>query len=118
MIGASFEKYLGNNFEKETAKKYISDAQFSFQMVLSICMEMADQDEEEAKNYFEKCLNSIVGDYLKLGDREKYKNFSLEDRVKIHVLAGYIKTSFIERLLIHYAQRVGTNEICYVSFQG
>lgn len=84
-------------------------------MVLDICLEIANQDEQEAKKYFEKCLNSIIQDYLKLGDKEIYKNYSLEDRVKIHILASYIKSSFIEMLLIHYAQRVGTTEICEVS---
>lgn len=83
-------------------------------MALDICLELSKQSETEAREYFEKCLNSIVNHYLKLGDKEWYKNFNLEDRVKIHVLASYIKTSFIERLLIHYAQRVGTNEICRV----
>lgn len=115
MIKNNFRIYFEKNLAPKKLKLLISDALFSFQMALEVCLEMAEQDEENAKRYFEKCLDSIIEEYLKFGDPEYYKNFNLENRVKIHILANYVKSSFIERILIHYAQKVGTKEICDVS---
>jgi hypothetical protein len=94
--------------------RLISDAKHSFDMSLQICLDIAKSNDEEAKEYFENLLNFIVESYLVLGKKENYKDADLETLVKVYELSKYIKKNFIERVLIHYAQAVGTTEICDV----
>jgi hypothetical protein len=92
-------------------KRIISDAQFSFQMVLEICLSMAKNENMESHRYFNKFINFIIESYLILGNVDQYNDANLETIVKVYELNTYIKISFVEKLLIYYAQALGTNEI-------
>lgn len=92
-------------------KRTISDAQFSFKMILEICLQMAKNEDDDAPVYFNKFLNFILESYLNLGNSDKYKEANLETMVKVYELNTYIKDSFIEKILISYAQALGTKEI-------
>lgn len=92
-------------------KRTISDAQFSFKMILEICLQMAKNEDDDAPVYFNKFLNFILESYLNLGNSDKYKEANLETMVKVYELNTYIKNSFIEKILISYAQALGTKEI-------
>ena len=99
--------------------RLISEAQFSFKMVLEICMDLAKHEEIETKQFFENFLKFIIGQYLSLrGKLERAGGKDLSSLVKITELSEYIKDSFIETLLIYYAQVAGTKEIVKVRSLG
>ena len=95
--------YLNKKLDSDGMKRIISDAQFSFKMVLEICLSMAKNENSEAHSYFNKFLNFVIESYLILGNSENYRDADLETTVKVYELNTYIKNSFIEKLLISYA---------------
>lgn len=111
IIKNSLKDFLNKKLESDAMKRIISDAQFSFKMVLEICLSMAKNENAEAHSYFNKFLDFIIESYLILGNSENYKEADLETMVKVYELNTYIKNSFIEKLLISYAQALGTKEI-------
>ena len=108
----SFDSFLqGRGQLRKLVERVISDAQYSFEMVLQICLDMVKQNEVGANELFEKFLNFVVESYLNLRKKDAYDTGDIEVLVKLSELSKFIKNSFIEKLLIHYAQVVGTAEI-------
>ena len=112
IIQMSFDSYLhGMGMERAQIERLVSDAQFCFKMVLGICLDMAKQNEVGYKELFETFLNFVIESYLNLRKKDVYDTTNIEVLVKISELSRYVKDCFIEKLMIHYAQEVGTAEI-------
>lgn len=62
----------------EESKRHISDAQFSFKMVIEICEQMTKNDTEGARIYFNKFLTFVIENYFLLGSQDYYTEANLE----------------------------------------
>ena len=84
--------------------KYISDAQYSFQKILDICVKACEEDGHIGTSLFKKSLKFIVAGYKIIGKPQKNPNLPLESKVKIFELRNYIQENFLHDMVIKMAK--------------
>ena len=95
----------------------VSEALFSFNLILEICLNLAKYDKEEATAYFKKLLIFIVDCYLSLTNSDIDKVQNLEEKVKVSELRSFINSVIIERIFINFVQVSGSNEVTKVQLR-
>ena len=98
----------------EDKNAIISEALFSFNLILEICLNLAKYDKEEAKGYFQEMLIYIVDCYLRLYNSELDEDPSIQERVKVSELRRFINSALIQQIFIHFVQVSGSNEVIRV----